>query len=204
MRKKMKKSTFCTNFMAEKLLTLVLYTTEREGERCILLGHKNRGFGAGKFNGFGGKVSGQMARRLASSSALLSSEPAGVLTGGSWRKHLGWRLARNARGVRPDAAGRRAARYPSIRHASRFAILLFVAFTNDDILSSGFNVKMGTSSKFMSSTPRPCKVSYLVPSNNCLTQLPHPSVPSLSLPPVPPSFSSFPRVGQATWCHPRK
>jgi 8-oxo-dGTP diphosphatase/2-hydroxy-dATP diphosphatase len=38
--------------MARKLLTLVLI---RDGER-LLLGMKKRGFGAGRYNGFGGKV----------------------------------------------------------------------------------------------------------------------------------------------------
>ncbi|KAK4514221.1 Proteasome subunit beta type-6 [Mucor velutinosus] len=39
---------------SKKLLTLVL-TIDKDGHR-VLLGMKKRGFGAGKFNGFGGKV----------------------------------------------------------------------------------------------------------------------------------------------------
>ncbi|KAI8048055.1 NUDIX hydrolase domain-like protein [Gilbertella persicaria] len=41
-------------FTSKKILTLVL--TLNEKEKKILLGMKKRGFGAGKFNGFGGKV----------------------------------------------------------------------------------------------------------------------------------------------------
>lgn len=38
--------------MLRKLLTLTVIRNERE----VLLGYKKRGFGCGKWNGFGGKV----------------------------------------------------------------------------------------------------------------------------------------------------
>jgi 8-oxo-dGTP pyrophosphatase MutT (NUDIX family) len=39
-----------------KVLTLVVVIREQGVHRSILLGLKKRGFGAGKWNGFGGKV----------------------------------------------------------------------------------------------------------------------------------------------------
>ena len=42
---------------SEKEYTLVFCRKELEGgKRAVLLGMKKRGFGAGKYNGFGGKI----------------------------------------------------------------------------------------------------------------------------------------------------
>jgi len=43
---------YCSIMLGNKVLTLAF--VRRQGE--ILLGYKKRGFGAGKWNGFGGKV----------------------------------------------------------------------------------------------------------------------------------------------------
>ena len=43
---------YCRSMLGNKILTLAF--VRRHGE--ILLGFKKRGFGAGKWNGFGGKV----------------------------------------------------------------------------------------------------------------------------------------------------
>ncbi|KAJ1429629.1 hypothetical protein B484DRAFT_396306, partial [Ochromonadaceae sp. CCMP2298] len=42
--------------MEEKDYSLIFCRRERQGVREVLLGMKKRGFGAGKWNGFGGKM----------------------------------------------------------------------------------------------------------------------------------------------------
>ena len=62
-----------------KLLTLVLVLDKAahapERAARILLGLKKRGFGAGKFNGFGGKVSASLLAPPPSAAAPLHPTP---------------------------------------------------------------------------------------------------------------------------------
>jgi len=75
-----------TNGSLMKNATLCLILDE--GERRILLGRKKRGFGAGKFNGFGGKIQpGESPRTAAAREVLeeshLTIDPADLRPAGS-------------------------------------------------------------------------------------------------------------------------
>eukprot|EP01063_Lacrimia_lanifica_P014657 TRINITY_DN21213_c0_g1_i1.p2 TRINITY_DN21213_c0_g1~~TRINITY_DN21213_c0_g1_i1.p2 ORF type:complete len:227 (+),score=93.00 TRINITY_DN21213_c0_g1_i1:34-714(+) len=64
---------------APKVLTLVYLRRVRDGVSEVLLGYKKRGFGAGKWNGFGGKVDPEVDRSVYASAQREVLEECGVV-----------------------------------------------------------------------------------------------------------------------------